>query len=393
MRLHTKIRIIFGVAIIFVTAFFILFFMFDRAMQEHNTKKRYMQSAFLIQQSPNSDIDEYLKENEFERIADSDLILKGATIMHERRMARGQIAILKDNNGRYLFIRSQNGNTLLRDTSRNNHLIYILIAYIISVLFLGLLYIWLTRSLMPLKVLEGQINQVAQGNLNIRTATTRSDEIGMIANTFDAALQKIDSLVSSRQLFLRTIMHELKTPIAKGRLLGEFIDKKSLAQSYEGVFERLELLLEEFQKIEQLLSLQYTIKQSEYQAQDLLDQAIELLIYEPEEIKEHIGIQADCKLILRTDFDLFSVALKNLISNAISYSTNHYASIGITKNSIIISNIGEALEPIDEYFSPFNPKANGSGLGLYIVKNILDMLGHTLSYRYSNGVNHFAIEV
>ncbi|HHO42332.1 MAG TPA: HAMP domain-containing protein, partial [Epsilonproteobacteria bacterium] len=352
------------------------------------------QTAYLALESmkdKQTNIDSYLDENSFEKIEDIDSILATVTILHQRKIHKGKVQILRNKNSIYLMVHSKNGEMLLRDTLHDKHWLYIFGAYLLSVLFLVALYLWLTRSLLPLKILEEQINEVAKGNLNIRTTSTSNDEIGKIANAFDSALQKIDSLISSRQLFLRTIMHELKTPIAKGRLLGEFIEKKSLAQSYEGVFERLELLIEEFSKIEKLLSSQYTLKKGEYQAQDVIDQALELLIYEPAELEKYVTLKVDSRLILYTDFDLLGVALKNLISNAISYSRDNHATIVIQEQGIAILSRGASMEPIEEYYKPFNPNANGTGLGLYIVKNIADLLEHKLQYFHENGVNHFVI--
>ena len=49
------------------------------------------------------------------------------------------------------------------------------------------------------------------------------DEIANVAIEFNNAVCKIRELIRSRQLFLRTIMHELKTPIGKGRIISEMV--------------------------------------------------------------------------------------------------------------------------------------------------------------------------
>jgi two-component system OmpR family sensor kinase len=125
---------------------------------------------------------------------------------------------------------------------------------------------------------------------------------------------------------------------------------------------------------------------------DIVEQAIELMILDEEEILQHITIVQNSKLIVNSDFDLLSLAFKNLISNAIAYSPSHHATIRIENNSVIIENDGKQFtQDIQSCFIPFHTSSNGSGLGLYIVKNILDLLSHKLKYVYDNK-NIFIIE-
>ena len=85
-------------------------------------------------------------------------------------------------------------------------------------------FLWIIQSLRPLKNLKDQIQSFSNGNLEIDCKSDKKDEIADVANEFDTAVKKIALLLNSRQLFLRTVMHELKTPIAKGRIVSELID-------------------------------------------------------------------------------------------------------------------------------------------------------------------------
>lgn len=78
--------------------------------------------------------------------------------------------------------------------------------------------------------LEGLVKiseKFASGNMEMamtaRLNENEQDEIGQVAVEFDNAVCKIRELIRSRQLFLRAIMHELKTPIGKGRIVSEMV--------------------------------------------------------------------------------------------------------------------------------------------------------------------------
>jgi two-component system OmpR family sensor kinase len=263
----------------------------------------------------------------------------------------------------------------------------------LALAFLIGLYVWLSKSLKPLKALNEKIQNVAKGDLSTSFKSKKKDEIAEVANAFDDALRKIESLINSRQLFLRTIMHELKTPIAKGRLLNEFLEKEAQKEGYDRVFERLELLIEEFSKIEQMLSSSYALKIKRYNIQEMLDQALELMIMSDEEIEKQVEIIQVEPFVLETDFELFSLAFKNLIDNALKYSLEHKVCIKIYENRIELHNTGKQFtEDLEEYSQPFNPKGLGLRLGLYIVQNIMQLLKVKVCYEY-NDENVFVISV
>ena len=403
MSLYHKIRIIFLVAFLSVSAFFGLFLFINDNTQKHDMQKRYMQTARFVlinlhdNHNNDSQLIEILKENNFRLLPNSPNTIssiKSLTLVFSRKTPNNsKVEVYKGSKNHYLTFEDDDKIVMvLEDLSIQRFAWEIVFGYAVSLVFLIMLYLWLIEGLKPLKLLQMQIQQVVGGDLSVSTHSNATDEIGQVANAFDAALRKIETLINSRQLFLRTIMHELKTPIAKGVILTEFVEKADIKKGYENVFERLELLIEEFSKIEQMLSSNYQLKLASYNMIDIIEQAIELMIFDEKEVQQHIEIVQNSNLIVYSDFDLLSLAFKNLISNAITYSPSHRTTIRIEKSSVIIENDGKQFtQDIQSCFVPFHAGANGSGLGLYIVKNILDLLNHKLKYVYDRK-NIFIIE-
>ncbi len=263
---------------------------------------------------------------------------------------------------------------------------------VFSVVFLLIimLYLWVVRSLHPISELKNKIKTFSEGNLDIQCAADRDDEIGEVANEFDHAVTMIRELLQSRQLFLRAIMHELKTPIGKGRLMSEMLtDEKSKARLHS-IFERLNLLIDEFAKIEQITSKNFDLKVMPYKMTDLLEASIDMLMIEnPGRL---ITVETKEDYIVKVDFELFTLVIKNLLDNAIKYSTDKHVLIVIEHERIEIINKGEALaEPLENYYKPFHTSKNSLGLGIYIVKSILDIHHMELEYAHKEGKNIFSI--
>ena len=286
-------------------------------------------------------------------------------------------------------------NIILEDliTEKEFKYFWVLVLFIIDILLIWFL-IFLRKKLKPLLILKENMIKLSTGDLSISMKANGKDEISQVANEFENAVTQLKQLRESRNLFLRNIMHELKTPITKGRLVTDMYDDCERKYILIRVFQRLEYLLSEFAKIEELTSGKISLKKSDFYAIDLIEQAFDILLLD----SNKINLEDNFELFLNVDFELFSIALKNLIDNAITYKTDGKVSIVIEKNMIKIINKGEKLQKdIEDYYKPFNHEYedsnNGLGLGLYISNNIIKIHNLKLDYEYLDGYHNFVIKL
>ncbi len=268
-----------------------------------------------------------------------------------------------------------------------------LVLFIIDILLVWFL-IFLRKKLKPLFILKENMIKLSTGNFSISMKSNGKDEISQVANEFENAVKQLRQLRDSRDLFLRNIMHELKTPITKGKLVTDMYDDCERKHILIRVFQRLEYLLSEFAKIEELTSGKISLEKDNYHAIDLIEQAFDILLLD----SNKIDIDYDKDLFLNVDFELFSIALKNLIDNAISYNTNGNPQIFIGEDFIKIVNKGEKLKKdINEYYKPFNHEYEdssvGLGLGLYVSNNIIKIHNFKLEYEYIDNYHNFVIKL
>ncbi|MDN5051031.1 ArsS family sensor histidine kinase [Aliarcobacter butzleri] len=270
---------------------------------------------------------------------------------------------------------------------------WLVVLFSIDVLLLWF-FMFIEKKLKPLISLKKDMKNLSNGNLQISTKTDGKDEISQVAKEFDIALKQLKELRDSRNLFLRNIMHEFKTPITKGRLITDIYEDSERKFILIRVFQRLEYLLSEFAKIEELTSGKITLDKRKYYVVDLIEQAFDILLLE----EDVIEVEYSHELKIEVDFELFSIALKNLIDNAIKYKTEQKPKIIINENSIQIINKGKELsKDIKEYFKPFNhdyeTATSGLGLGLYISNNIIKIHKFELNYIYEDGYHNFFIKI
>jgi len=293
---------------------------------------------------------------------------------------------------RLILIDNDRFKLLLENMNRPSFVLEFSLIFGGATLLLLILYLWIIRSLKPLSDLKEKIKTFSEGNLDIECHIDRDDEIAAVANEFDQAVKMIKELIHSRQLFLRSIMHELKTPIAKGRLVSEMITNTKQRDRLHRIFVRLNLLIDEFAKLEEITSKNFHLNIKSYSINQIINEGIELLMIE--NIYEIIQIDKNDDFTMQVDIELFALVIKNLLDNAIKYSSDNSVTISLNRDEITISNKGEVLsQDIDNYFTPFHQSKNGLGLGLYIVKSILDIFHMRLEYNHKDSTNYFIVKI
>ena len=395
-----KITILFLIAIIGLSAFSYYFIREEIDRKNYENQLKYTQFLATINQLVRFGgnitlIEKYLNELGLVQIKNTEILdLFEAHITPN--FNHGVIAkIIKEEGGIYLFLQTPQDWRVYGDIHFDRLFNYYIITFIAFVIVV-FLFVLVIRSILPLKTLQKEIRKFANGQMDISCKINQNDEIGELAQEFDNAVQKINALNQSRHLFLRSIMHELKTPITKGRITAEMIDNPLYKERLCSVFERLNSLINEFAKIEELSSRNYCPNKQKILLQDVLKRVFEMLLLDEEQITS-LFILPQNQQSLYADFEMISLVIKNLIDNAIKYKTQGQIEICIAKKNKRKKNYGNPLPyTLKDHSKPFfkDSKSNTSGLGLgiYIIKSTLETQGLELDYFHQNNQNIFIIK-
>ena len=401
--LTTKITVVFALAFSLVCILFYTFanIQLDNALEKIKNKQlnaiNYLIASYE-KSNPPSDLTIYFRNFGLTYVKSDKTasnVLSGGKTIFAKQTQLGLFQSLLFQDSLYLQIKNPSFQILLESDDTKNINDPIWVGFILTSALLISLYVSVINSLMPLKKLSSDIRKFGAGNMDVNIAKPDSnDEIAKVAIEFDAAASKIRELLRSRQLFLRTIMHELKTPIGKGRIVSEMVQNETHKSRLIAIFERLDMLINEFGKIEQLLSKNYALNYQESYFSNVLEQARDMLMLDKFEEKVSVDIRQD--ILLRVDFGLFSLAIKNLIDNALKYADDKKAQVICDKDGIVVRNLGQPLQnPIEYYLQAFirekGNKSGGMGLGLYIIDHICQMHKFSLKYSYEDGYHAFKI--
>lgn len=396
------ITFIFGLALVSIFLAFLWLMGFDKQNYTRELNNKYsnvartnlfymggiINKAQYDRQLSNIDMPEITSQSK------KDEILRKATVLEEISSDLGSSAILLYDKHHYLKIEHLDELKLLMDKEFQPYRYEVIKAVfaVVAVILLAA-YIFVIYKIKPLRKLKRQIVKFANGELDgVQNVGNGKDEISEVSEAFYGAVCQIKALNDSRHLFLRNIMHELKTPITKGLIAAQMIEKSKNQERLVSVFHKLENLINELAAIEQITSKIGLTNKTPCLMRDLIDEAIDIAMIE----KDHVGISELDEVRVMVDFKLFSVAIKNMIDNGIKYSTDKHVNIMVSKDHMKFITQGEKLKnDLDFYIQPFikgEDAQKSFGLGLYIVSNILEAHGLKFGYEYKNGMNVFVFE-
>lgn len=298
------------------------------------------------------------------------------------------------------------------------------ITVIVSILIALFFARYITRPI--LKVNEASKRMV---KLDFRNPypEKRSDEIGILGENLNQLAEHLEDTLQElkeknqilqdeiqreqemerKQLsFFAAVSHELKTPVTilKGQIqgmisgIGGYKDRdKYLKRSYEVVFS-MEGLIQEILDVSRMKSAGFSLNFSTIS----LDSIVKGIIQEWEDIATDRGVTLHTEIEEKTeicaDRVLFQKVIGNLISNAVKYTPdngNIWCKVYKNEEGVIFSveNNAEHIseQEIPKLFDAFyrreksrNRKAGGSGLGLYIVKMIVELHHYECEFKNTN---------
>jgi len=400
LSVTTFIHILFTQAIIILLLTFFVFISWDKERRKLEEISHYklIADAFLsnVQLNPTEEKLERFYENFSVKPIDvkstQEKIKEDGKTIFEGKSIYGKVRVFEIDGEHVIYVQRLGYNLMLSDDRPPNYNFQIAISVgILLILSLLMLYLAILKKLYPLKRLHKEIEEFATGNMDVKITYQNDDEIGKIAKNFDDAILHIKELISSKNLFMRNMMHELKTPITKGRIVVESIDDDMVKGILIRAFDRMNELIKELAQVERVTTRDFVPLMEATTLHKVIEESQHMLISDKKKITIEIK-----NITFLTDYRLLALAIKNLLDNGIKYSVDHKVKLEAKDGKLIkIISKGDGLQhPLSYYTEPFSQeekRSEGFGLGLYIVHSIVEKLDYTLGYRYEDGENIFAI--
>lgn len=256
----------------------------------------------------------------------------------------------------------------------------------------------------PMGKLTTAARRVAGGDFEARVCYRSDDEIGELVDSFNRMARELGGMEHMRRDFLSNVSHEFKTPIASIRGFAKLLKNPDLSEEERESY--LQIIEEESGRLCNLSSNMLKLTKIENQSIAprkvlfSLDEQIRKVIllfagrWESKNIE--MDIQLD-KVDFYGDEELMQQVWVNLIDNAVKF-TEENGNIAVYLRQIGTEVIATVADdgvgiPADKqqrifekfYQADTSHAAHGNGLGLSIVKSIIDLVGGTIDWQSREG--------
>jgi two-component system OmpR family sensor kinase len=343
-------------------------------------------------------LEKKFKELNFKIIEDKEYYLKSSHTIYDYTTELSSIKIFKYEDDKYLLYMKYLDDEILalQQLEKKNFEVKELLNYmiLINILIIMTLFFIILKMTYPLREISASIKRFGEGQYCVRIKTSCKAEIGEVAKTFNLMAENIEDLITSRQRLLRDIGHELKTPIAKSIMAIEMIEDSKYKKILKKALFQLDEMTNELLSIEKINANQNKLNIQTFDIETLINESLSKLFIEDE---TSVNISIESNFSIDADLNYLSIALKNLIDNALKYSVQKPIFIIVEDKKISVKGKGEKLEkPLEFLCEAFTQGDNsrnqtGYGLGLSLVKRILNKHHFELSYTHEDGFNVFTI--
>ncbi|MBC3900727.1 HAMP domain-containing protein [Acetobacterium malicum] len=275
------------------------------------------------------------------------------------------------------------------------------------VLFVGLLvslgtrYIMYTAFQKPVMEIGQAARKVAAGDFTVRVHSQRKDnkkdELEVLIDDFNKMVKELATIETLKTDFIANVSHEIKTPLAVIQSYASALKNEALSQQEK--LEYADTITDASKKLAALVT--NVLKLNKLENQEIIQQSTFsldeqlrccMLALEDKFDEKKIEFDADLdEVTIITDESLLEIVWNNLLTNAIKFTKRGgLVKIELRKedDQVIVkvsdSGCGMSEETCRRIFDRFyqgdtSHSEEGNGLGLALVKRVVDLIGGTIA--------------
>ncbi len=255
------------------------------------------------------------------------------------------------------------------------------------------------RITSPLRKLQQATQALAAGDLEARVPVSSQDELGQVAQSFNQMAARLDQQQQLRKQMVADIAHELRTPISvmqgtlEAMLDGVLKPEPGELQGLHAETRRLARLVEDLRLLSLADAGQLTLEHSRLNLSALAERVVSRM--EPLAQLRNIALRVESDPLpdVEGDPDRLAQVLTNLIDNALRYTQpGGQVTIRLARHDgqvhLTVTDSGPGIPPeeLPFVFERFwrgdksrSRDSGGSGIGLAVVKQLVNLHGGTVN--------------
>ena len=269
----------------------------------------------------------------------------------------------------------------------------------------------------PLNQLAAAADQMAQGAFDIDVPVKRKDEVGELSRSFSSMATKVGEAQTQMRTLLANVSHDMRTPLTSilgfaqalraGVIQGEADSKHAGEVIYEEVA-RLSTRLDDLLYLSELEAGQAVLQCEQVELRPLVDGLVGRVTAGAEERGVRVSTDLGEGISVTADRPKLERALENLLDNARKFTPAggdiHVRTFGVGSDQACIEVANTAtdveMEELPRLFERFyrrdrarTERSAGTGLGLPIARDLIELHGGTLKAFLGDGMITFCMTI
>lgn len=284
--------------------------------------------------------------------------------------------------------------------------ILMLFVFLLVFLILGLCILTQIISVKIWRPFYQTLNSIKSFEIDKMTkfeySESKIEEFQNLNQAFENLINTNLGIYQNQREFVENAAHELQTPLAIFQnQLAMLIQNKDLTVEQAGIIQKINLTVARLNRLNKNLLFLSKLEKTDFEKQEvnLSKMLQEYTFLFAEQFDSHqLIIQINLKenVILRTNQQLLESVLFNVLSNAVKHNyINGKIEIILTNTYVKVINTSLNQELIKENlyvrFQKINPSSEGNGLGLSILKKIVEINNWEIVYEYENNLHAFQL--
>ncbi|EQH26848.1 his Kinase A domain protein [Clostridioides difficile DA00211] len=278
--------------------------------------------------------------------------------------------------------------------------------FVFFTMIIFILYVYFFRQQNKIEEASYKIDSFMNGNINVRLNTYEEGSLSKLFGSIDAMSTSLNTHIlkeKQNKEFLKNtisdISHQLKTPLTALVMYNQILQEEShnseivenFVQKSQNELERIESLIQNLLKITKIDSKTIILNKASVNVKKLITKILYSFETRAEKEGKSISIRGLENTNLFCDYEWISEALSNLIKNALDNTKENdkimiewvetpittIISVSDTGNGIHIEDIHHIFKRF--YRSKFSKSNQGLGLGLPLVKSIIEQHNGTIT--------------